>query len=238
MSLADGLTFFHKFDSLTPDYPTSGLTTGNPGSTSDPSVSGGVATFGTGAGGKAKYWQLDSGVFFTDGTADFTLAFRGKTTTSHANANTMISAGPSGGGRNATLGQASDVSNRWHLEQTTTGAECTTGADDWANNTTVTLVARRSSSACTLWIAGVNETSGDSYAGANLDTGTIIRVTIGALQDGTEQLDGEIEFVAVWNRALYDAEIATVTEAQIASDLGGGGVSIPVVMHHRRMMNQ
>ena len=229
MALEDNLTFFHSFDALTPDWPTSGLTKTNPAGSSDPSISSGVATFGTGSGGKSATWTLGTGEFTVGGTGPFSIAVRAKFTTNTSGGNVMVHLGNTGS-RGASFREGSSVGFTLRMVDPNGGiTDKDSNTSVWSLDTYFTAVFVRDGGVSQIWVNGTEDTQANGFTGDL--SGTYEDVTIGSLLNGTLDLDGAIDWVAVWDRALTDVEIQnSMSESAIKSALGIG-VGFPVSLH-------
>ena len=233
MALADA-TFAHFHDSLDADYPTSGLTRSNPGSMGDPSISSGTGTYDDTSPGDALSFALSTGTFFSGGTGDFTMAWRGTISTAKSNSNCMMCMGLGGAfDRNITLRQASSVGMSLEIEDTTSaGTDAGSGNNVFTLDTPFTVVARRSSSVVTIWVDGVDESNTDDFGARNLN-GDYDDVFIGAQSDEDHQLDGTCEFAVFWDEALSDSDIQNnIDETTLKNAiLGSATVIVPIKTH-------
>lgn len=229
-------TFAHLFDSLTPNYPTSGLTKSNPAGHTDPSVSGNVATFGTGSGGVGVSWAWSGGNFLTGGTSDWTIACRFKITSSFSNGVWMMTVGD--GGRYLSFSEKSSVNLNLRAYVGGIAAETYTTNSAFAVDTTFTLVAKRTSGAVTIWVNGSNVTAVDGITTTNLNAASYNDVSLGALPDGSDNADGTMEFAAIWDSAIDDADIAALNATTLRASFGGGGgpSNAPRAAYLRRLM--
>lgn len=226
MALADSITFYHTFASITPDYPTSGLTKSNPAGSSDPSISSGIATFGTGSGGVSTTWTLTSGEFTVGGTGNFSIAVRAKFTTNTSGGNVMVHLGNTGS-RGAAFREQSSASFTFRMADPAGGISSKdSDASAWSLDTYFTAVFVRDTGVSQIWVDGVEDSTANGFTGDL--TGTYEDITIGSLAGGTLDLDGAIDWVAVWDRALTDSEITNnmnETDISTALGLGGGGTT-------------
>lgn len=229
MALQDSLTFYHSFGSITPDWPTSGLTKTNPSGSSDPSISGGIATFGTGSGGFSTTWTLGAGEFTLGGTGDFSVAVRAKFTTNTSGGNVMVHLGNTGS-RGISFREGSSVGFTLRCVDPNGGlTDKDSNTSVWSLDTYFIAVMVRAAGTSQIWVNGTEDTQSNGFTGDL--SGTYEDITIGSLLAGTLDLNGAIDWVAVWDRALTDTEITTsMTEDAINAALGIG-VAFPVSLH-------
>lgn len=219
MAIEDNLTWAHFGDALTQDFPTSGITRTNPGATGDPTVSSSTLVFDATSPGDSLKFTLASGEFFTGSTADFTVAWRGQIHTSTSNGNILIQIGDAGRYFEIMQKSAASLNLRGFLAGI--GAETYTNANTFAVDTTFQVVFRRSSGVCSVWVDGSDDTASDGITTSDFNT-TYEDLYLGS-NNGSTIADCTMEFSAFWERALSDAEIGSLTEAQLVTALGGGG---------------
>lgn len=237
MALADNITFYHTFASITPDWPTSGLTKTNPSGSSDPSISGGVATFGTGSGGFSTTWTLGTGEFTLGGTGDFSVAVRAKYTTNTSGGNVLCHIGNSGV-RGINIQEGSSVGFTHRLKDYASGTETNSDASVWSLDTYFVLVVRRETGVISMYVDGTDRTDDNTWGTFDLNN-SYEDITIGSTIGGTLDLNGAIDWICVWDRALTNTEITTnMNETDISTALGLGGSIIPIAMHYYNQMRR
>lgn len=230
MALGDNIVFAHFFDSLDSDEPV--ITPTNTSGNGDPTLSGGVATFD----GTDGLLFTGSNTFNPGSNGDWAIALRGKISTDSYSTNRFIHLGDqSNWTSHIFVSQGPGTKNLTARVYYASATHYLNSTDNsFVVGTTFTCVVNFDSGDATqharIYVDGTDESSGwggDFNApngGAALDPTSSTQVSLGSYSGGGGTLDGEIDWVVVWDRALTSSEITNnMNETDLKNALGGGG---------------
>jgi hypothetical protein len=84
----------------------------------------------------------------------------------------------------------------------------------------------------------VNSTSGGTNSGSEALSGNQTDGSLGAFPDGSSPLDGKICECGIWSAGMASGDISSwyAGGSGLAYPFSAGGLGIPLVMHHRKLM--
>jgi hypothetical protein len=227
VALQDNVVFAHFGDALTEDSPGDATQT-NPSGTTNPGVSGGSLTF---SGSQAITYDFGADDWAV-GTGDFSIAIRATITTLTSSSDVLIHLGDSSSFTNELQIQVDDASNGI-IELIESYNNSNPGVDTTSsfasNGTAFTLVVVRDTNVFALYDGAGNDVLGSDGLGSSYNVTSSQYVTLGSEYDGTRTLDGSIDWVVVWDRALTSSEISNnMNETDLKAAILTSAIIVPV----------
>lgn len=250
MALADyaaNVKWQHYCDSLTQDFPTTGITRSNPGILTDP----------TATGGYLDYNKLTANLYtaasplFNVGSGDFTvLAMLRIDTAVLADAIfDLFDGGGNSSGIILTVASGSGGSRilRFDNSNSLGSASCDTGSSVWTDGQDLMVAFRRISGVCTVWADSdatggfVNQSATDGWNTRSLNHAG--NVVMGSNYAASASFDGRIYWLLEIAQGVTDADLgngALWSESALKAaflSAGGGFPPVPAPLALQSQMN-